>query len=352
MKKVDYIIVGCGLAGVSFCEQLKANNKTFVVYDDKSQLSSTVAGGLYNPVVLKRFTAVWKSEEQLALALPMYNAIEKELHIKIDYKVPVYRKFASLEEQNDWFAASDKPRLSSYLSTKLIPNTNSFLNANYGFGEVLGTGRLDVATLINAYKKDLKSKNRLKEEAFLYENLVTNLEGVQYNNISAKHIVFCEGFGYKKNIYFDNFPLVATKGELLKIHAPLLKIDYVVKGPVFIIPLQDDIYYVGATYNSKDTTPGVTEEAKMSLLEKLDTMINTSFTIVDQRAGIRPTVKDRRPLVGLHPKHNNMYVLNGLGTRGVMIAPYIAKKLYAFIEEGAALDPEIDIRRFKVFKNK
>jgi SAM-dependent methyltransferase len=101
--EVDYVIVGCGLAGISFCEQLKANNKTFVVFDDKSQLSSTVAGGLYNPVVLKRFTSVWKSEEQIALALPVYQTIEKKLQVKLDYKLPVYRKFSSLEEQNDWF---------------------------------------------------------------------------------------------------------------------------------------------------------------------------------------------------------------------------------------------------------
>jgi len=61
MKHVDYIIVGCGLAGIAFCEQLNAANKTFIVFDNASQHSSTIAGGLYNPVVLKRFTPVWKS---------------------------------------------------------------------------------------------------------------------------------------------------------------------------------------------------------------------------------------------------------------------------------------------------
>ena len=77
--KVDYIIVGCGLAGISFCEQLKANKKSFLVFDDNSQSSSVVAGGLYNPVVLKRFTSVWKSKEQLQLCLSMYHIIEKNL---------------------------------------------------------------------------------------------------------------------------------------------------------------------------------------------------------------------------------------------------------------------------------
>ena len=62
--QVDYIIIGIGLGGISFCEQLKTHNKTFVVFDNASQKSSVVAGGLYNPIVLKRFTSVWKSREQ------------------------------------------------------------------------------------------------------------------------------------------------------------------------------------------------------------------------------------------------------------------------------------------------
>jgi glycine oxidase len=42
-----------------------------------------------------------------------------------------------------------------------------------------------------------------------------------------------------------------------------------------------------------------------------------------------------------------MYVLNGLGTRGVMIGPYVAEKLFNFIELGIPLEKEIDITRFK-----
>ena len=141
--KLDYIIVGCGLAGIAFCEQLKANNKTFIVYDNNSQFSSTVAGGLYNPVVLKRFTPVWKSNEQLELAIPTYIAIEKELNITLDYKIPVYRLFNSIEEQNNWFTASDKNNLSKWLSTSIVKNNNPFIDAPYGFGEVLNTGRID-----------------------------------------------------------------------------------------------------------------------------------------------------------------------------------------------------------------
>lgn len=346
MKQVDYIVIGIGLAGISFCEQLKANKKSFLVFDDASQQSSTVAGGLYNPVVLKRFTPVWKCKEQLDIALPFYAKLEKVLNVKLDYKIPVYRKFASLEEQNDWFTASDKPILSEYLSSKLIKNENTAIDAPFGFGEVFETGRIDVKTLMDAYKVQLLKNNQFFETGFNYNGLIVEDNGVQYENIKATHIVFAEGFGVSKNPYFKTLPLVPAKGELLIIQAPDLKINYVLKASAFLIPLGNDLYIVGATYEWKDLSNRISNQAKEELLTKLKKLINCPFTVVNQVAGIRPTVRDRRPLVGQHPMYKNMYMLNGLGTRGVMIGPYVAQQLYEFIENGKPLEKEIDIARF------
>ena len=348
MKHVDYIVVGIGIAGISFCEQLKAHNKTFVVFDNASQKSSTVAGGLYNPVVLKRFTSVWKSKEQLDLALPLYAQIERELQVKLDYKIPVYRKFASLEEQNDWFSASDKPLLSKFLSTEIIKNNSTYIDAPFGFGKVLETGRIDVKTMVRAYKTDLLNKGVLIELPFDYETLSVDSNKLSYDSITTTNIVFSEGYGITKNPYFKNLPLNPAKGELLIIHAPDLKIDYVLKSGVFLIPLGADRYIVGATYEWKDLSNEVSLKAKEVLLSKLRKLISCPFEVVDQVAGVRPTVKDRRPLVGQHETHKNIFVLNGLGTRGVMIGPYVAKQLYNFIENKMPLEKDIDITRFQV----
>lgn len=344
--KVDYIIVGCGLAGIAFCEQLIANKKSFVVFDNSSQQSSTVAGGLYNPVTLKRFTPVWESKKQLALAIPMYNEIEKRLNKKFDYKVSVKRRFTSLEEQNNWFARSDREDLSTYMSTTINKNTNKNIDANFGFGEVLETGRIDTKRLILEYKNFLKSKNLLKEQAFHYNNLQEEDEFIVYNFVKAKHVIFAEGYGLKQNPYFNQLPLIGSKGELVTIKAPDLNLDFVLKSSVFIIPLGEDIYRVGSTYERDNKDNTVTEKARVELLTKLKTIINCGFEVVNQVAGVRPTVKDRRPLVGTHKTHKKLHVLNGLGTRGVMIGPYVAKQLFEFIEFNTALDPVIDISRF------
>jgi len=114
------------------------------------------------------------------------------------------------------------------------------------------------------------------------------------------------------------------------------------------VPLENDLYAVGATYNWKDTTNEITEDGKNELVRKLKTFLNCDFEVVNQVAGVRPTVKDRRPLIGQHHAYKNYFVLNGLGTRGVMIAPYVAEQLYKFIEDNVPLDAEINIDRFTI----
>lgn len=346
MKKLDYIIVGSGLAGILFCEVLKQHDKSFVVFENESQHSSTVAGGLYNPVVLKRFTQVWKAKEQLDLGLPMYHKLEDSLNIKLDYKIPVYRLFASVEEQNNWFEACDKPSLSQFLSSEILHIHNSAIKNYFGFGKVLETGRIDTATLVKSYRERLQKNKQLIKETFVYSELICKQTQVSYNNFKSKHIVFAEGFGITNNPFFNYLPLKPTKGELLTIYAPGLKIDFVLKSSVFLIPLRNDLYRVGATYDWDDMSPNITTKARDELLNKLDKFLNCGYKVIGQVAGIRPTVKDRRPIVGQHQQHKNMFILNGLGTRGVMIAPYVAEQLFDFIEIGKTLESEIDISRF------
>jgi|TARA_B110000967_G_scaffold148159_1_gene151734 glycine/D-amino acid oxidase-like deaminating enzyme len=344
--KYDYIIVGSGLASIMFAEQLRLHNKSFLVISNRSQQASVVASGLYNPVVLKRFTATWNAAAHLELAIPKYAALEQLLGLKLDYVLPIHRVFNSVKEQNNWFLACDKPLLTNFLNPKLVDNKNPSVKAPFGFGAVNLTGRIDTQALIEAYRNFLINLNQFKEETFQYKGLSETTEGVEYRTLTAQHIVFTEGFGIHKNPFFKHLPLEGTKGELITIHAPALQLESILKSSIFVIPMEEDRYLVGSTYEWTDKTNTPTQEAKTELLEKLERLIDCEFEVVDQRAGIRPTVVDRRPLVGQHPNHNNMYVLNGLGTRGVLVAPSMAEALYDSIEKNTPLPEEIDINRF------
>ncbi|CAN1504278.1 MnmC_Cterm, tRNA U-34 5-methylaminomethyl-2-thiouridine biosynthesis protein MnmC, C-terminal domain [Flavobacteriaceae bacterium] len=347
---IDYIIVGSGLAGISFSEVALLSEKKIIVFSDDSQNSSKIAGGLYNPVILKRFSEVWKAKEQLDLMTLFYYNLNKKIDVKFDFKTPILRKFFSIEEQNNWFASSDKIALAPFLSTTLCFKEYVGIDSPFGYGEVLQTGYVDTALLVTKYEEYLLSHQILKKEKFDYNALVINPDSVSYKGIESRNIVFAEGFGLHGNPFFEELPLDGTKGELFIIKAPLLKLDVIINTSVFILPLGNDLFKVGATYNWKDKTNLPTQEGRTELIERIQEIISCDFEIIDHYAGVRPTVRDRRPLVGTHKEFKNIHILNGLGTRGVMLGPAMAKALFDHVENDTVLNPEIDIQRFYIKK--
>ena len=343
---IDYMIIGSGLAGLNFAYYCEKHDKSFIVIDQPSRSSSLVAGGMYNPVVLKRFTSIWKSREQIDLAIPIYKELEIKFGVRFLYETQLYRKFASVEEQNNWFYACDQPDLAPFLSIDLVKSFSDTIKSEYGFGEVFNTGFLDVKKFVLCYQYYLAEKKILIRDSFAYDRLVVDGERFHYKDIKAKHLIFAEGFSMFQNPYFNNLPLDGTKGELLIVRIPDLELKYIVKSSVFIIPLGNDLYKVGATYDWKDKTDLPTVEAKRELINGLQKLIGSDFEIIEHLAGVRPTVKDRKPLVGRHFEHENMYLLNGLGTRGVLLGPFLAKSLFDSIEQKTDLDPNIDIKRY------
>ena len=342
----DYILVGLGIAGISFAEVLLQHQKSFIVISDDSQKTSQVAAGLYNPIILKRFSEVWKAQEQLDLLDIFYENLERKLQIKINVKIPIFRKIASIEEQNNWFIAADKPLLAPFLSTQISNKKYQGIESPFGYGEVLKTGYVDTRNLLPAYHLYLTSINMLQEETFDHDILKIYDNYVEYKGIKAKHIVFAEGYGMLSNPYFRTLPLDGTKGELLVIKVPQLSLDVIIKSRVFMLPLGNFLYMVGATYDWVDKTDGPTNKGKKELIDNVKELISYDFEIVEHQAAIRPTVKDRRPLVGTHTNYKNMHVLNGLGTRGIMLGPAMANKLFEFIEWNKPLDKQVNINRF------
>ena len=346
--KVDYIIVGLGLAGLSFTEELIAAQKSFIVFEDYSQTSSLVAGGVYNPIILKRFTPVWNAKEQLQIAMPFYKNLEVKLEQNFDQKLQIKRPFKSIEEQNNWFLASDKPLQKPFINPNIYHEKHAGIIGDFGYGEVYETGRIDSKKLVNAYRDYLSKNNLILFEEFQYNALKLASRTIHYKHIEAKKVIFCEGFGVSKNPFFNHLPLDEVKGELITIHAPDLNIKFLLKSALFLIPLGDNNYRVGATFNHHDKTSLPSEEGKEELIEKLKKVITVPYKIIDQWAGIRPATKDRKPFVGIHHQHNNLAILNGLGTRGVMIAPTLAKQLYQHLEYNKPLDEVSDIKIFSL----
>ncbi len=185
--------------------------------------------------------------------------------------------------------------MSSFLSSKLVKNSNPYINAPYGFGKVIGTGRINTSVLLKEYRKYLQSKKLLIPERFEYDQLQEKENEIIYKDISAKNIVFAEGPSVISNPFFPQPPfeigkelLIGNKGEYIIVKAPVLKLKAMLKSSLFVIPQGNDLYKVGATYSREDYTYHNTQKAENALKTKISKIINCSFEVIDQVVGVRP----------------------------------------------------------------
>lgn len=344
MKHLDYIIVGLGIAGISFCEQLRKNNKEFVVFSDNKKGATAHSGGVLNPTILKFFTAVWKASEFYPEAQKFYDELSLNSK-KYSQKIDLYRIFSNVREQNNWSVATDKNRTKAFLSSKLVTNSNPFINAPLGFGKVTGSLQIFVPELLSDYKTYLKHQDKLVSEPFHYHKISIQNNRVEYQNFSAKHIVFCEGMGGVKNPFFPKQKLIGNRGEYLIIHAPKLKSEVILKGPIYLIPLGNDLYKAGATFEADETREIFSEAGEKEIRDGIAAMISCDFEVVDKTVGIRPTTLDRHPLIGSATEFPQFGFINGLGSRGFLMAPLLSKILFNHFETGFSIPPEMNINR-------
>ena len=348
MKQFDYILVGQGLAGTLLSYRLQKLGKTVLVVDKFREHTSTkVAFGVYNPMVLKRFTACWQIEQQIQPLYDFLDEFESEFQVSIHQTTKLWRLFNSVKEQNLWLEKSGKSNLQEYMSPTFTANPYTLINADLGFGEVKHSGRVILPLLISTYRAYLSSKSCLLNEDFEYSELEIKPDIIHYKSYSSAKIVFCEGHRMTLNPYFNYLPLMRTKGEILTLRIKNLNLSEHIKSSISILPLGNDLYKIGATFNWDEKDEICTETAKLDLLKKLESICNVPVEVVKHEAGLRPTVKDRRALIGTHPIHKNMFVFNGLGTRGLLLAPLFSTQFANHLEQGTPLNPEVNIIRYK-----
>lgn len=358
--KKNYIIVGQGLAGTILAQTLIKKGKSVVIID-KHGLSnaSRIAAGLYNPVVFKRLVKSWMADELISFMNEFYTDAEQLLNKKFYFKKQIVKLFAEEQEKTLWLKKGNE-EVGKYLSKTI---QNDFLidmihNAPTGeSSEVIDAGNLDTGLFLDAFRKYFRTKDRLLEERFEYDQLSVSENSVSYKNFIADKIIFCEGYKCLDNPYFKWLPFKLTKGEIITVKIPLLSqketnlSEKVINKGVFVLPVGNNTYKVGSTYEWSDLTEKTTEKGKAYLIEKLEKILKVPFEVIDHQVGIRPTVNDRRPLIGIHPEHPALAVFNGMGTKGVMLAPYFANQFFDFLENNLPLDKEVDIARFKLTNN-
>ncbi len=343
----DFIIVGQGIAGsVLALTLLKANYSVLVIDEPALSCCSRVAAGIWNPIVFKRLTKSWLATELVPELMAFYKDASELFGVQLIHERAIIKPFTEQQEKNLWIkkAESGQEFLDPELYHGLKVSAQDTLD---DYARVLQAGNLDVKLFLEKTRDYLVQNGSYLIERFNYRDLQYDGVNAYYKQVHPKHVVFCEGHLLSKNPFFDFIPMKPAKGEVLTIRCEglLLEHDILNKG-IFILPLGNHTYKVGATYDWEDLSDTPTEAAKQTLIGKLKAVVSVPFEVMAHEAGVRPAVIDRRPLVGTHPGYDNHHIFNGFGTKAVMLAPFFAKAFLDYYTGRRPLDPEVDPKRF------
>ena len=350
----DFLIVGQGLAANVIAHTLNKQQLKFKIIGlPHLSQSSLVATGIWNPIVFKRLTKSWLADQIIPFLNIFYKECEDTLGIKFMTQRNLIKPFVEEQEKELWLKKS-KNELADFLDETIYSNAGKdlqgcIINNEYGF--VKQAGNIDLPAFLML--TEIFFKEEYIKEEFDYNELKIASDKISYKNIESKNIIFCEGHLVKNNPYFSWIPLKPVKGEVLTIVAKELGLkNSILNKNGFIMDVENETYKVGATYEWNDLTEIITDKGCLELEQKLKQLISCDYFIVDQKVGIRPSSIDRRPIIGSHPNFKNIYAFNGLGTKGVMLAPYFANNFVNFYLQKQALNKEVDIKRFyPLYKN-
>lgn len=349
VQQVDYLIVGQGLSGTCLAITLRNsyNKKVAVIDRDSGKKCSRVAAGTFNPVAFKVFSPTWRADEFVPFLKTFFGGLSAKWSLDLIHERPVFKTLKSEDQRKLWLQKSKELPSAPFMEESIIEEISG-VKGSHGFGAVKTSGNLAMINFLDHFRSELVKEDKLLEEEINYSELVIDDKGFAYKNFRANKLIFCQGHENSGNPFFKNLPFRQTKGEVLIIRVPNWRPEGIIHNKINIIPLGNDEFWVGSSFDWHDHSTEPTEKARLNLLDQLRDTLHIPFELVRQEAGIRPTVADRRPILGEHGEVKGMYIFNGMGTRGVMLAPYFAAEMAAYMEEGKALDPEVNIKRFNV----
>lgn len=349
IQQRDYLIIGQGLAGSTLAWELIQRGKSVLVYDQPGEnRASAIAAGLFNPVTGRVMTKTWKAEIIFPFLKKFYSQAEKSLNSNFFHEVPMYRPFLSGEERRQWESNSTSPDLKDFVLTFRKPGSFA-QQANDPFGgiDIAKAGYLDVNRWMRALRGFLIENDSYREENFEESILSVEEEFIQYRNIQVKQVVFCNGLQALSTRWFGWLPLRQLKGEVIDVSMESLP-ERIYNHGVYLVPYgAEHVLRVGATYVHPPFSQSVTVQGREELESKLRALVRLPYEIIHQEWGIRPTTPDRRPILGSHPANKNVTIFNGLGTKGVSLAPYFAHQMAEWLEGHGDLPAEVNINRFK-----
>jgi len=347
--QVDYLIIGQGICGTMLSYYLQQAGKTVLVIDEARPFTaSKVASGVINPVTGRRIVRTWMIEELMPFAVQAYTEMGHQLQASLVTQCNILDFHPTPQMQ---LAFEERmPEESEYLR---IPGNKEqwrqYFNYPFSIGEIDPCWLIDLRTLLSRWRQHLQQQEALWEDAFDHTQLVLDTPGnsIRYKHINAQKILFCDGARGANNPYFNLLPYARNKGQALIVDIKGLPRQNIYKQGITIVPWQEDLFWVGSSYEWDYTDDQPSEEFRRKTEAQLQAWLKLPFQTIEHIASERPANMERRPFAGIHPIHTTVGILNGMGTKGCSLSPYFAHQLTQYLVNGTPINPTADVQRFR-----
>jgi len=327
MRETDTFIVGQGIAGSMVAYMLYLQQVPFMVIDPGNiNTASRIAAGMFTPISGKRKTIQPLVLQQISFAIKTYKAIEYLTGCSFLHLDNVYQVYNGASEQNDWIVKSAKCDYSNFILTS-SPNRLPNIKQEMGACEITNSGWVDCGSMISGFADWLNRNGALITAEFIYSDLHIDKDAMEYHGIKFKNIIFCEGYQAVNHPFFKE-NIIPCKGDMLTIQCDQPAMNRIIKkNSIYVVEKANGIFKAGSTYhwNNNNVKP---DEADKALLEvQLKALLEKCYRVIDHQSAIRPTTKNREVIARQHPENARMFMLNGMGTKGILQAPWWADRL-------------------------
>lgn len=338
-KKI--LIIGGGVAGVCLAHQLKKQNQHIMLVDDGMNVSSVVAAGIVHPMSFRRTLLSWNANPFYFEARSFYLEMEAILSAAFYHPIMVRRLFASKEESVCWNRRIEQTEFKPFMHP-ITPEDIAF--EPFGSGRVDGFW-IDAQVFITESHKYLEAHHSLTIDTLSPDNF--NPETLEFQGVKYDKVVMALGYKNNQIPWFAQVPVNPTKGQLLTVKWDNPLQNTSLHRKAFALPVGDKLFRIGSTYEWNNTSLEPTPEGRALILANTRSITNDALEVIAHQAGIRPTSPDRRPMVGKHPVYDKLYIFNGLGAKGYMLAPSLSTMLCNTLIHQTALLPDLHPYRFK-----
>lgn len=289
----------------------------------KKNTASRIAAGMFSSISGKRKTVDEEMLEKQKFAIAVYRQMEKLLQQKFLHEENIHHLFHSEIEKVETLERIKDENFSRQIQLNPVHIEN--IKDEHGAIEIKNSGWLNCSLMLNVYRDYLTANNSYTVADFNYNTLEIKNNKFCYHDFEAANIIFCEGYHANKNPFFKDETIIPCKGDVLTLqHANKGNKNIVKRNGCYLVPADEDTIKAGSTYLWNNDDEQLLQSGSDEIKKNVSNILADDYKIINHETAIRPTTKNRAVIAKRHPLHKNMFMLNGLGTKGVVQAPWYA----------------------------